>query len=30
MFDIFLSYASEDREQAAQLAQTLKACGWDV
>lgn len=30
MSDIFLSYASEDREQAAQLAQTLKACGWDV
>ena len=30
MSDIFLSYASEDRERAAGLAATLKTCGWDV
>lgn len=30
MSDIFLSYASEDRERAAELAETLKACGWEV
>jgi hypothetical protein len=30
MSDIFLSYASKDRERAADLAAALKACGWDV
>jgi len=28
--DIFLSYAREDRECAAQLAEALSACGWRV
>jgi hypothetical protein len=30
MSDIFLSYASEDRERAAQLAAALEAMGWSV
>jgi len=30
MSDIFLSYAKEDREEAASLAQIFGAQGWDV
>src|SRR2546422_9121085 len=30
MTDIFLSYASEDRERASKLASSLEACGWSV
>ena len=30
MSDIFLSYASKDRERAAEVATALKAGGWDV
>jgi hypothetical protein len=30
MADIFLSYASEDRERAGRLASALEACGWSV
>ena len=30
MADIFLSYANEDRESAAQLARTLETAGWRV
>lgn len=30
MADIFLSYASEDRDRARQLAQALEAVGWTV
>ncbi|HVR17551.1 MAG TPA: toll/interleukin-1 receptor domain-containing protein, partial [Candidatus Limnocylindrales bacterium] len=30
MADIFISYANEDRESAAQLARTLETAGWRV
>ena len=30
MADVFISYASEDRDQAAQLASALGAFGWSV
>jgi hypothetical protein len=30
MTDLFLSYASEDREQASKLASSLEECGWSV
>jgi hypothetical protein len=30
MTDIFLSYASEDRERASRLARSLETCGWSV
>jgi len=30
MTDVFISYASEDREQAAKLASELGAFGWSV
>jgi len=30
MTDVFLSYASEDRERASKLASSLEACGWSV
>jgi hypothetical protein len=30
MTDVFLSYASEDREQASKLASSLEECGWSV
>jgi hypothetical protein len=28
--DVFLSYATEDRDRARQVAQALEACGWSV
>ena len=30
MADIFISYASEDRERAGRLASVLESCGWSV
>lgn len=30
MADIFLSYASEDRERIVPLARLLEGCGWSV
>lgn len=30
MTDVFISYASEDREKARKLASALEACGWSV
>jgi len=30
MADVVISYASEDRDRAAQLASALGACGWSV
>jgi len=30
MADVFLSYASEDRERACQVANAFEACGWSV
>jgi TIR domain len=30
MTDVFLSYASEDRERASRLARSLESCGWSV
>ena len=30
MADIFISYASEDRNKAEELAETLRARGWSV
>lgn len=30
MADVFISYASEDRERAGRLASALSACGWSV
>jgi hypothetical protein len=30
MADVFISYASEDRERARELASALEACGWSV
>lgn len=30
MTDVFISYASEDRERVRTLASTLEACGWSV
>src|SRR5882672_9927210 len=30
MTDVFISYASEDRERARNVASALQACGWSV
>ena len=30
MADIFISYASEDRERAGRVASVLESCGWSV
>jgi TIR domain len=30
MTDIFISYASEDRDRARKVASALQACGWSV